>query len=51
MTANSIPRRAYLPKVGKVRVLEYVGQGRFTVIDSRDTIRLVPRDRLRFCKS
>lgn len=47
---GSIPRYARLPGIGRVRVLEYVGDGRFRVLDSTDSVRLVHRDRLTFTR-
>lgn len=46
----SIPKKAHLPGIGHVRVLDYHGEGRFMVLDKRDTKRLVHRDRLTFLK-
>jgi len=45
-----LPRWAVLPGIGRVRVLEYVGNGRFVVLDNTDEKRLVHRDRLTFTK-
>lgn len=44
----SIPKRAHLPGIGHVRVLDYHGNGNFMVLDRKDTKRFVHRDRLRF---
>lgn len=49
MTAP-LPRWARLPGIGRVRVLEYAGDGRFRVLDKRDEVRLVHRDRLTFTR-
>ena len=41
-------RTAYLPKIGRVRVLAYKGDGYFEVLDRHDNRRLVHRNRLTF---
>lgn len=46
----SLPVWARLPGIGRVRVLDYAGDGRFRVLDRTDTVRLVPRERLTFTK-
>ena len=43
-----LPSHAYLPKIGRVRVLAYKGDGYFEVLDGRDNRRLVHRNRLTF---
>lgn len=48
--AANLPRWARLPGIGRVQVLSYEGNGRFTVLDRRDVRRLVHRDRLTFTK-
>lgn len=42
----SLPTKAYLPGIGRVRVIQYVAPGHFRVLDTRDQTRLVHRDRL-----
>lgn len=43
-----IPKKAHLPGIGHVQVLDYAGKGYFNVLDKRDTRRYVHRDRLKF---
>ena len=43
-----MPSIAYLPKIGRVRVLTYKGEGYFEVLDRHDNRRLVRRNRLTF---
>lgn len=45
---GTLPSTAYLPKIGRVRVLAYKGGGYFEVLDRRDNRRLVHRERLVF---
>lgn len=46
----SLPKKAHLPGIGHVQVLDYHGNGRFMVLDRKDNRRLVHRDRLTFLK-
>lgn len=46
----SIPKKAHLPGIGHVQVMNYEGKGYFTVLDKKDTRRYVHRDRLTFLK-
>lgn len=46
----TLPTHAYLPNIGRVRVLSYVAPDRFRVLDRTDTTRLVHRDRLTFTR-
>ena len=45
-----LPSHAYLPKIGRVRVLAYKGDGYFEVLDAHDNRRLVRRERLVFIR-
>lgn len=45
---STLPRKAYVKKVGLVDVVEYKANGYFWVIDRRDERRLIHRDRLKF---
>jgi len=48
--AKSFPRSGYIPRIGKVRVLEYHDTGHFTVLDNRDFKHRVHRDQIKFHK-
>lgn len=50
MTEPRIPREAFVPKFGRVRVLSYNGNDLFWVLTNRDEKRLFHRDELRFRK-
>lgn len=47
----NLPRKAYLPGVGRVDVFAYKGNGYFWVLDNKDAERLVKRKRLIFIAS
>lgn len=48
---SAMPTHAHLPRIGRVRVLEYWGNGYFFVLDQRDVRRFVHRRRLLFERS
>lgn len=45
-----MPRYAYYPNHGRVRVLDYHGRGLFWVLTNRDERRLVHRDEMVFVR-
>jgi hypothetical protein len=47
---QTFPKYARLANVGRVRVLEYIGEGVFRVLDKSDQKRRVHRDQLVFLK-
>ena len=48
---GTTPTWAYLKGVGRVRVLYYMGEGFWSVLDRKDERRIVHRDRLTFLKA
>jgi len=49
-TPRPIPRWGVVAGLGKVRVLSYEGNGRWMVLDNKDTRRFVDKSRLTFTK-
>lgn len=45
-----MPKEAYLPGIGRVRITQYLGDDRFRVVDNRDVYRVITRDRLKFTR-
>lgn len=45
-----LPRWGVVPGIGKVRILEYAGNGKWVVLDNKDTRRFVDKSRLTFTK-
>lgn len=50
ITPPPLPRWGRVAGIGKVRILDYKGDGYWWVLDSRDERRLVHRDRITFTK-
>lgn len=48
--SRPLPLHGYVKGIGKVRILRYEGNDRFTVLDNRDTVRYLHRDRITFTK-
>jgi hypothetical protein len=49
-TPRALPRWGRVAGLGRVRILSYEGSGRWMVLDSKDTRRLVDKSRLTFTK-
>lgn len=47
---DTYPRYAIFGNIGKVRVLEYIGDGKFWVLDKHDDKRIAHRNQLQFLK-
>lgn len=46
-----MPVSGIVPGIGRVRIIAYIGDGYFRVVDSRDNTRLLHRMRLTFLSS
>lgn len=46
--SDTLPRWGYVKGLGRVRVLEYLGDGRFIVLDKRDTRWVRRREQITF---
>ena len=44
----SLPRKAYVPGLGLVRIIGYPSPGTFRVLTNRDRTYRIPRDRMEF---
>lgn len=48
--SRPLPLKGYVRGIGKVRILRYAGNDRFYVLDPKDEVRLLHRDRIIFTK-
>lgn len=49
-TPRTLPRWGRVAGIGRVRILSYEGDGKWLVLDNKDTRRFVDKSRLTFTK-